>query len=71
MKDMQVIPEKEGLRIFYPQKGLGTRTHGASSASIHGDINNCALLISAFSASLRDKKVSRRGAEAAENVNRG
>jgi putative transcriptional regulator len=28
------------------------------------------LLISALSASLRDKKVSRRGAEAAENVNR-
>jgi hypothetical protein len=39
--------------------------------TIHGDINNCALLISALSASLRDKKVSRRGAEAAENVNRG
>jgi hypothetical protein len=39
--------------------------------NIHGDINNCTLLISALSASLRDKKVSRRGAEAAENVHRG
>jgi hypothetical protein len=64
---------EDHLIIAFEKIGFTQRRKGAKKGAgiIHGDINNCALLISALSASLRDKKVSRRGAEAAENVNRG